>query len=103
MFSEEWATKSKAMLAAAPFLAAATSVALNIVVLAFVIQLESKIDAALNAPHGMMAGCANERDISKKIKYNMHILSNDRFSRIKYDKQVCWHPFFLGHLVQSPT
>ena len=60
MSSKEWVTKSKALLAAAPFLAAATSVALNIVVLAFVIQLETKIDAALNTPHGMMAGCAND-------------------------------------------
>ena len=47
MFSKDWSTsKSKALLAALPVLAAATSIALNIVVLAFVIQLESKIDNA---------------------------------------------------------
>ena len=43
MYSEVWTSKSKALLAALPILAAATSVALNIVVLAFVIQGRNSI------------------------------------------------------------
>ena len=47
MFYEDWSSKSRALLTALPILAAATSIAFNIVVLAFVIQLEAKIDDAL--------------------------------------------------------
>ena len=47
MFYEDWGSKSKALLTALPILAAATSIAFNIVVLAFVIQLEARIDDAL--------------------------------------------------------
>ena len=62
MFSEDWTSKSKALLAVLPILAAATSVALNIVVLAFVIQLEAKIDIAhLSDITQGLAGCAIER------------------------------------------
>ena len=60
MFSEDWTSKSKALLAALPIIAAATSVALNIVVLAFVIQLEAKIDSVAHATRGS-AGCAIAR------------------------------------------
>ena len=47
MFYEDWSSKSRALLTALPILAAATSIAFNIVVLAFVIQLEARIDDAL--------------------------------------------------------
>ena len=62
MFSDDWTSKSKAFLAALPILAAATSVALNIVVLAFVIQLEAKIDIAhMSDMTQGLRGCAIER------------------------------------------
>ena len=47
MFYEDLGSKSRALLTALPILAAATSIAFNIVVLAFVIQLEARIDDAL--------------------------------------------------------
>ena len=47
MFYEDWSSKSRVLLTALPILAAATSIAFNIVVLAFVIKLEARIDDAL--------------------------------------------------------